>query len=222
MSHRKQSKELFQNLCNLIVAKHSDGIGYKRFSILLNVPVSTVWAIIWKWKEHIFTINQPRPGAPRKISDRGVKIIIIRVVQEPRITCGELQKDLELACTIVSKKIISTISNALDCSVLYARKALMLKKKHVEGHLKIAAQHLDKPVKYWENIEKSCHNTHHVWRSNDIALHPKTSWCSTGKIHIIEGRMNGKIVSKDLWVCFEAGTLVEMHTAGLVLVFRYK
>ncbi|XP_035388606.1 regulator of G-protein signaling 7a isoform X2 [Electrophorus electricus] len=88
--------ELSQDLCNLIVAKHTDGIGYRRISKLLKVLVSTVGAIIRKWKEHHFTINWPQPGAPRKISDRRVKNIR-RVVQEPRTTCGELQKDLESA-----------------------------------------------------------------------------------------------------------------------------
>jgi len=54
-----KSKKLSQDLHNLIVAKHTDGIGYRRISILLNVPMSTVGAIIWKWKEHNFTINRP-------------------------------------------------------------------------------------------------------------------------------------------------------------------
>lgn len=81
-----KSKELSQDLRTVIVAKHSDGIGYRRISKLLNVPVSTVGAIIQKWKDHHFTINLTRPGAPRKISDRGVKRIIRRVVQEPRTT----------------------------------------------------------------------------------------------------------------------------------------
>ncbi len=47
VSHKKhfmmgKSKELSQDLHNLIVAKHTDGIVYRRISILLNVPVSTV------------------------------------------------------------------------------------------------------------------------------------------------------------------------------------
>ncbi|CAI9531390.1 unnamed protein product [Staurois parvus] len=41
-----KSKALSQDLCSLVVAKHTDGIGYRRISKLLNVPVSTVGTII--------------------------------------------------------------------------------------------------------------------------------------------------------------------------------
>lgn len=215
-----KSKELSQDLHKLIVDKHTDGIGYRCISKLLNVPVSTVEAIIRKWKEHLYTINRPRPDAPRKITDRGVHRIIRRVVQEPRTTRGDLQKDLEEAGTVVSKK---TISNALHRHGLYARsphKTPLLKKRHVEARLKFAAQHLDKPMLYWENIIWSdetkielcgCHNIQYVWRRKGAAHQPKNTiptvqfgggsimvWgcfsaSGTGRLHVIEGRMNGEM-----------------------------
>jgi len=51
-----KSKELSQDLHNLIVAKHNDSIGYWLISKLLNVPVGTVGAKIRKWKDNHFTI----------------------------------------------------------------------------------------------------------------------------------------------------------------------
>ncbi len=99
-----KSKELSVDLRNLIVEKHFDGNGYRRISRMLNVPVSTVGAIIRKWKEHQFTINRPRSGAPRKIPVRGVQRIIRRVLQEPRTTRAELQEDLASAGTACFKE----------------------------------------------------------------------------------------------------------------------
>ncbi|KAI3355899.1 hypothetical protein L3Q82_004448 [Scortum barcoo] len=46
--------------------------------------VSTVGAIIRKWKKHHLIINRPRTGAPRKISDQGVRKMVRRVLKEPK------------------------------------------------------------------------------------------------------------------------------------------
>lgn len=76
VSHKKhlmmESKELSRDLCNLIFAKHTAGIGYGRISKQLDIPASTVGAVILKWR-HYFTINWRWPGAPHKIPDRGMR-----------------------------------------------------------------------------------------------------------------------------------------------------
>ena len=212
------SKELSQDLRNQIVAKHENGIGYRCISQLLNLPVSTIGGIIRKWKQHHSTINRPRTGAPRKISDQGVRRILIRVAKEPRTTRKELQKDLEAAGTTVTER---TVGNALHRHGLCARsahKTPLLKKRHVEACLKYAKQHLDKPVNYWEHVLWWDETkivllavTQHTMFGGEMALHITRitlyttvkfgggsimvwgcfSSCGTGRLHIIEGTMNG-------------------------------
>ena len=43
-------------------------MGYKKISKQLGEKLTTVGAIIRKWKKHKVTANLPRSGAPRKIS----------------------------------------------------------------------------------------------------------------------------------------------------------
>lgn len=128
------------------------------------------WHVITKMsqKKHLMFGKNQYPGAACKISDRVVKIIIWRVVQEPSTTCGELQNDLESA---VSKK---TVSNGLNLHGLYPHspgETPLLKKRQVEAYLKFVEWHSDKPVKYWQtkvwpHETKTelfgCHNTDHV------------------------------------------------------------
>ena len=66
-----KTKELSKDVRDKIVALHTAGMGYKTIAKQLGEKVTTVGAIIRKWKKHKRTVNLPRPGAPCKISQIG-------------------------------------------------------------------------------------------------------------------------------------------------------
>ncbi len=62
------TKELSKDVRDKIVDLHKAGMGYKTIAKQLGVKVTTVGAIIHKWKKHKITVNVPQFGAPCKIS----------------------------------------------------------------------------------------------------------------------------------------------------------
>ena len=63
-----KTKEPSKDIQDKIVDLHKAGMGYKKISKQLGEKLTTVGAIIRKWKKHKVTANLPRSGAPRKIS----------------------------------------------------------------------------------------------------------------------------------------------------------
>ncbi|KAI4891915.1 hypothetical protein NFI96_029994, partial [Prochilodus magdalenae] len=110
VSNMGKTKELSQDLRVRIVDLHKAGMGYKKISKVLDVKVTTIGAIIRKFKEYNMTINRPRPGAPKKISPRGVAMMLRTVRNRPATTRQELANDLKAAGTTVCKE---TIGNTL-------------------------------------------------------------------------------------------------------------
>ncbi len=94
-----KTKELSKDVRDEIVDLHKAGMSYK-----LDEKVTTVGAIIRKWKKHKQTVNLPRSGAPCKISPRGVSVIMRTVRNQPKTTREDLVNDLKVAGTIVTKK----------------------------------------------------------------------------------------------------------------------
>ena len=69
-------------------------MGYKKISKQLGEKW-TFGAINRKWKKHKVTANLPRSGAPRKISPRGISMMMRKVRDQPSSTQEELVNDLK-------------------------------------------------------------------------------------------------------------------------------
>ncbi len=138
LSTMAKTKELSKDVRDKIVDLHKAGMGYKTVAKHLGEKVTTVGAIICKWKKHKITVNLPRTGAPCKISPRGVSVVMRTVRNQPRTTRENLVSDLKAAGTIVTKKTIGNTLRREGLKSCSARKVPLLKKAHVQARLKFA------------------------------------------------------------------------------------
>ncbi len=175
-----KTKELSKDVRDKIVDLHKAGTVYKTIAKQLGEKVTTVGAIIRKWKKHKITVNLPRSRAPCKLSPRGVSVIMRTVRNQPRTTREDLINDLKAAGTIVTKK---TIGNTL------CREGLWSDETKIELF--------------------GINSTRRVWRRRNAAYDPKNTiptvkhgggnimlWgCfsakGTGHLHRIKGTMDG-------------------------------
>uniref|UniRef100_A0AAY4CMC3 Transposase Tc1-like domain-containing protein n=1 Tax=Denticeps clupeoides TaxID=299321 RepID=A0AAY4CMC3_9TELE len=117
------SKEHTRQVRDKVIKKFKAGLGYKNISQSLNIPWSTVQAIIQKWKEYGTTVNLPRRGRPPKLTGRIRTVLIRKAAKRPMVTLNELGESVPR----------TTISRALHKVGLYGRVARtkpLLKENH--------------------------------------------------------------------------------------------
>ncbi len=137
-----KTKELSKDVRDKIVDLHKAGMGYETIAKQLGEKVTTVGAIIRKWKKHKITVNLPRSGAPCKSSPHGVSMIMRTVNNQPTTTREDLVNDLKAAGTIVAKKTIGNTLRREGLKSCSACKVPLLKKAHVQARLKFANEHI--------------------------------------------------------------------------------
>ena len=213
-----KTKEHTRQVRNTVVEKFKAGFGYKKISQALNIPRSTVQAIILKWKEYQTTANLPRPGRPSKLSAQTRRRLIRDAAKRPMITLDELQRTTAEVGESVHR---TTISRTLHKSGLYGRKPF-LKDIHKKSRLKFATSHLGDTPNMWKKvlwsdetkIELFAHNAkRYVWRKSNTAHHPQ---------HTIPTVKHGG-GSIMVWACFSsAGTGKMVKIEGKMDAAKYR
>ncbi len=206
-----KTKELSKDVRDKIVDLHKAGMGYNTIAKQLGEKVTTVGAIIRKWKKHKITVNLPRSGAPCKISPRGVSMIMRTVRNQPRTTREDLVNDLMAVGTIVTKKTIGNTLRREGLKSCSACKVPLLKKARIQARLMFANDSEENWVKVlWPDETKiklfGINSTRHVWRrrndpkntiptikrgGGNIMLWGCFSTKGTGQLHRIKGMMDG-------------------------------
>ncbi len=188
-------------------------MGYKTITMQLCEKVTSVGAIIRKWKKHKITVNLPRTGAPCKISPRIVSMIMRTVRNQPRTTREDLVNDLKAAGTIVTKK---TIGNTMlwRTEILQRPQGPPAQESTCTGPSEVCqwfrgelgesvVVRWDQNPALWHQLNSPCleeeecylwpqeHHPHHqTWRWNHYAL-GCFSAKGTGQLHRIKGTMDG-------------------------------
>ena len=128
-----KTKELSKDIRDKSVDKA--GMAYKKTNKQLGEKLTTVGAIIRKWKKHKVTANLPRLGAPRKISPYGTSMMMRKVRDQHSTTQEELVNDLKAVGTTVMKRTISNILHREGLKSCCTCKVPLLKKAHVQARL---------------------------------------------------------------------------------------
>uniref|UniRef100_A0A8C7IDD5 Transposase n=1 Tax=Oncorhynchus kisutch TaxID=8019 RepID=A0A8C7IDD5_ONCKI len=209
-----KNKEHTRQVRDTVVKKFKAGFGYKNISQALNIPRSTVQAIILKWKEYQTTANLQRPGRPSKLSAHTRRRLIRDAAKRPMITLDDLQ--LRWETLSIGQQSVVYCTNLAFMEV--ARRKPFLKDIHKKCHLKFATSHLGDTPNMWKKvlwsdetkIELFGNNAkRYVWRKSNTAHHPEHTiptvkhgggsimvWAcfssaGTGKMVKIDGKMDG-------------------------------
>ncbi|CAI9551561.1 unnamed protein product, partial [Staurois parvus] len=70
----------------------------REIALLLNIPRSTVNGIITKWKQLETTANQLRSSRPRKMTERGHRLLKHTVRRSRQLSAESIAKDLQTSC----------------------------------------------------------------------------------------------------------------------------
>ncbi|KAK3568380.1 hypothetical protein QTP86_005581 [Hemibagrus guttatus] len=222
-----KTKELSKDVRVKIVDLYKAGMGYKTISKQLGEKVTTVGAIIRKWKKHKITVSLCL-GSMQDLTSWSFNDHENDEESAQNYT-EDLINDLKPAETTVTKKTIgNTLRRVKGLKSCSTHKVPLLKKALIQAHLKLANEHLNDSENWvkvlWSDETKiklfGINSTCHVWRRRNAAYDPKNTtptvnhgggnimlWgCfsakGTGQLHRIKGTMDGAMYRQILRTSF--------------------
>ncbi|CAI9544487.1 unnamed protein product, partial [Staurois parvus] len=96
-----RSQELSDSKRGPVIGGHLCNKSIHDISWLLNIPRSTVSGIITKWKQLGTTATQPPSGRPRKITERGQRMLKCTVSRSCQLSAESIAKDFQTFCVLL-------------------------------------------------------------------------------------------------------------------------
>ena len=74
-----KTAELSESTRKSIIQLHRDGLGYRKISSVLNIPIMTVGDTVQRWKSFHLSTSLPHSGRPTKMSDSTARNLVRKV-----------------------------------------------------------------------------------------------------------------------------------------------
>ncbi|CAI9552419.1 unnamed protein product [Staurois parvus] len=91
-------QELSDSKRGPVIGCHLCNKSIREIYLLLNIPRSAVSGIITKWKQLGTTTTQPPSGRPRKMTERGQRMLKHTVHRSRQLSAESIAKDLQTLC----------------------------------------------------------------------------------------------------------------------------
>ncbi|CAK9820113.1 Transposable element Tcb1 transposase [Anthophora quadrimaculata] len=136
-----------------VVKFWKEGKSQREISKLMDIPRSTIQYILKKFKEDKITVNKPRQGRPKLLTNREESRILRAVKQDSSISTPEIQE-----------KVLIPLGKSVSCDtirrVLYranlnsrsSRKRPLITVKNSKKRLEFANKYISKSEEFWKRV----------------------------------------------------------------------
>ncbi|MCJ8740161.1 hypothetical protein PDJAM_G00055700 [Pangasius djambal] len=162
-----RSQELSEFQRGTVIGCHLCNKSSREISSLLNIPQTTVSFIITKWKSLGTTATQPRSGRPRKLTERGQRLLKRIVQRGRRLSSQAIATELQTSCDLQISP--STVRRELHGMGFHDRAAASkphITKCNAKRRMQWCKAHRHWTLEQWRRILWSDESRFSIWQSD--------------------------------------------------------